>query len=70
MIALAGYVLDKGVDINYTDKYEQTALHIATAFRQKEMAKLLLARGANGAIRDDKGLLPIHYIAQSGQSDL
>lgn len=70
MVALAGFVLDKGLDINYMDKDEQTALHIAAAFRQKEMVRLLLSRGADGNIRDNEGLQPIHYVARSGQFDV
>ena len=39
--------LNEGVDINTTNEYNNTPLHLAALFNYKDIATLLLALGAN-----------------------
>ena len=47
------YLLEIGADIDSRPYLNTTALHFAIQFKRSEMARLLLARGASVAIRDD-----------------
>ncbi|MCL1998173.1 MAG: ankyrin repeat domain-containing protein [Turicibacter sp.] len=68
MVALAKFLIEHGVDVNYRDMHEQTALHFCPS--QKEVFKLLIEMGADVNIADDNGVLPIHLVANRGQHDL
>jgi len=47
------YLLERGVDINATDRHKETALILATGSRCKEVVRLLLERGADvNAVND------------------
>ncbi|HWC75371.1 MAG TPA: ankyrin repeat domain-containing protein [Gemmatimonadales bacterium] len=43
-----------------------TALHVAAAAYEREMARTLLARGADVAARNRRGAQPLHYAADGG----
>ena len=47
--------LDKGVDVNKKDKAEMTPLHPAAANDHKELAELLIEKGANVNAKDGIG---------------
>lgn len=58
-------ILDEGLDVNALDEAARETLLHAAAWRDRvEIAKLLLARGANPNIRDKDGKRPADY-AQS-----
>ena len=52
---VARELLDRGIDVNQRYPGEQTALMWAAGFNHRETAELLLARGADPALRDDRG---------------
>jgi ankyrin repeat protein len=64
---VAVYLLDSGADVNARNKDGYTALHFVTS---KEMAELLIARGADVNIPDNYGLIPIHNAVLEGYHDI
>ena len=54
-IAVVSYLLDHGAHVDETDNRGQTALMIAAERGHAAIAKLLLARGANPAIKNQDG---------------
>lgn len=64
----AGLLLDRGLDVNRSDKNGGTALHEAVAEKQYEMIELLLDRGADPGARDAGGNTPLHTAALAGYS--
>ncbi|MHC4741125.1 MAG: ankyrin repeat domain-containing protein [Planctomycetota bacterium] len=64
-----------GSDINGEDEDGATALHLAAKQGRKELAELLIARGADvdagcGKQNKDPGMTPLHFALQAGQKDL
>lgn len=60
------YLIDIGcVNVNVTNKYNQTPLHIACKYNQVGNVKILLKNNANMFIIDKYGKYPIHYITDS-----
>jgi ankyrin repeat protein len=49
-------LLDAGVDVNRTYKNDLTALMWAAGYDRTETVQLLLARGANPALKDNRGM--------------
>jgi ankyrin repeat protein len=64
--------LDSGADINAVSKngFSATPLQGAAAFKQIDLARLLIARGANVNCRGEGGGSPLHEAAGSGQIEL
>ncbi|WP_307384481.1 ankyrin repeat domain-containing protein [Chitinophaga terrae (ex Kim and Jung 2007)] len=69
-IAEANRLLKQGVDINMTNKYGYSALHIASTAMLNEMAVLLIESGANPNIQDKHGRTILHYAALNNQLDI
>ena len=65
-------LLDSGADINAVSKngFSATPLQGAAAFKAMELARLLIARGANVNCRGEEGVSPLHEAAGSGQIEL
>jgi len=57
-------LLAQGVDINSTNKANQTALMLAAAFKQTEIVKFLLTAGANVNCHDELGLTAADWAQQ------
>jgi pectate lyase len=59
-----------GVDVNgREDSFFKTALHRAAMNGHKNVAEVLLAKGANVDARDSYVSSPLHYAAQNGHTD-
>ena len=58
-------VLDEKVfDVDTTDEYGLTALHMASFDGNLEIAKVLIERGASVNFKDEKGTTPLHVALQ------
>ena len=55
--------LDRGEDIEKSDRHGKTALHIAVMVEKPEVVRYLLERGANVNCQDDEGRTPLHIAA-------
>ncbi len=64
--------LDQGWDVSMTFPflYDSEPLHIAAHHGRRQLAELLLCRGANPNARDAAGKTPLHYAALYGHADL
>lgn len=62
----ARLLLDAGAKIDYATEEEGSALVVATAGGHKELAMLLLERGANPNVHDGWGVTPLHYAVHEG----
>ena len=60
-------LLAQGVDINSTNKANQTALMLAAAFKQTEIVKFLLTAGANLNCHDELGLTAADWAQQQAE---
>ena len=60
-------LLAQGVDINSTNKANQTALMLAAAFKQTEIVKFLLTAGANVNCHDELGLTAADWAQQQAE---
>ena len=56
--------------INARTELGSTPLHIAATSSNPEIAKLLVARGANVNARDNNGTTPLHIAAYTGRKEL
>ena len=63
-------LLEKGARVDEReDSFFKTALHRAAMAGQRNIAELLLTKGANANARDSSVSAPLHYAAQNGHSD-
>lgn len=64
---LANLFIDEyNADLNVRNNSGATALSFAAMFGQEEMARLLLAKGADASIADQNGYTPAKYAAMKG----
>ncbi len=60
-----------GTDVNaHGGKYDGTPLHEAAAQGHKEVAELLIAKGADVNVKDDDGSTPLHKAAGLGRKEI
>ena len=55
---LVKYLISKGIDLNYTNDFGNTAMHFAISYKNFEIADLLKKSGAREDIENYKGLIP------------
>jgi ankyrin repeat protein len=68
---LASHLIERGLDINATNKVGATALHYAVRSANLRMVNFLVERGAKIGVRDAKGSTPAEVAqAMSGQEGL
>jgi ankyrin repeat protein len=59
-------LLDAGLDVNATYEHELTLLMWAAGQGHRDVARLLLARGARPEMRDDRGLTAAEIARMAG----
>ena len=64
--ATVPFLIDKGVDPNIRNDYEETPLHKAVARGHTQIVQFLLERGADPAIADSDGESALHLAAKNG----
>jgi ankyrin repeat protein len=64
------FILDEGYQINEIDNDNRTLLHIAAREGHKEVALLLIDRGADMSAKACKMLTPLHEAAANGYEGL
>ncbi|MCX5645766.1 MAG: ankyrin repeat domain-containing protein [Phycisphaerae bacterium] len=72
---LAELIIDEGIDVNARGEDGSTALHVASGWGRIDIAKLLLAKGADVNARtvsqwSDNGSTPLHWAARCGRCDI
>jgi ankyrin repeat protein len=66
--AVVEQLLDAGVDVNAAYHNHLTALMWAAGYDQTQTVSLLLARGANRDLRDDRGMTARDIAEQTGST--
>jgi ankyrin repeat protein len=68
-LEIVKFLLDSGADINAISKngFSATPLQGAAAFQKIDLARLLIARGANVNCRGQEGVTPLHEVAGNGE---
>jgi ankyrin repeat protein len=70
-IALTEYILETGVDVNFTHRRSRfTPLMGAVCYGRKEIAKMLLAKGANKELLDSKGLSALDFAKKTHKKSM
>jgi ankyrin repeat protein len=62
-----------GADVNAEDPFKglrRTPLHRAAYYGHKEIVVLLIAKGANLNVKDDRGRTPLHWAAYHGRKEI
>jgi ankyrin repeat protein len=61
------YLLDRGADINFQNKYNRTPLFMAVFYGHVEYVRMLLKRGAKTNTHDTTfGNTPLHWAVRKG----
>ena len=63
-------LISSGEDLNQLDSYGYSALHVASANEQIDIAILLIESGIDVNIQDKKGQTILHYVALRNQLQL
>lgn len=64
-------MISQGVNINTTDQFGYTGLHLAVTFNEPEVVSVLLKKGANYTIKDRKLLkTPLEMAEEKNNSEL
>ena len=66
---LAELFILNGVDINYTNNYGETALHLACNNNRKEIIKILLSNGIDINHTTNKGYTALFYACKNTQPE-
>jgi hypothetical protein len=70
-IEIVKLLLDKGADVNLTDKYGNTPLHLAASDGHIEIVKLLLEKGSDvNSKRRNDGTTPLYWAALNGHIEI
>lgn len=69
-VAFGLYVADSVKTLNTKNADWQTVLHVAAECCSPKLVRLLISRGADGAISDIWGNTPLHIAARFGRADV
>lgn len=64
-VALANLLLEKGADVNVSDVYGISPLHLAAELDNEKIIYLLIKKGASPHALDADGCAPMHYAAMA-----
>lgn len=67
---VAEYLISKGANVNSTDEYGDTPLHIASYFGNLSIVRMLARNGASIHSRNKSGWTPLHNAAQEGHYEV
>ena len=67
-IELVKYFLNKNYDINQINKNGQTALHLACELGYENIMNLLIEKGADINIKDNKGRKPLDIFSKPSKN--
>ena len=67
---VAAYLIDHGANVDYTSDLYCSPLNYAARYGQSEMAKMLIARGADAGRIDRAGRKALHYASRFGHEDI
>lgn len=62
--------ISEGADVNYTNLYGETALHIAAINGYNDLAKLLLSKSPRVQQKDEVGLTPLDWADRMSKEDV
>lgn len=65
MFKKAEELLSQDIDVNFTEDYGYTPLHIAVENENIDMAKLLINKGADVNAKDGRGDTPLHIAVKN-----
>ncbi len=68
-LAILNKLIEKGADLNFQDKNGYSALHFVAQNKEKEIAEVLLEKGANPNLRDLYGNPPIWTAIMNAKGD-
>ncbi|KAI8650410.1 hypothetical protein NCS57_01374600 [Fusarium keratoplasticum] len=64
-LVVAKRLIKNGADINATNHYGQTALHLAVSGNDREMTRTILDKGGDPNVQDYDGRTPLHRAAET-----
>jgi ankyrin repeat protein len=67
--AIARLLIEKGADVNATNKNGQTPLHVGAAWGRADLVRLLIDRGAEFTSRDATGRTALEWAAHNGHKE-
>jgi ankyrin repeat protein len=63
-VGIVQLFLERGIDVNATDRHQNTSLHSASSLGRLEIARVLLDRGAKPGPENDRAQTPLHLVSQ------
>ncbi|BAG40607.1 ankyrin repeat-containing protein 06_04 [Orientia tsutsugamushi str. Ikeda] len=69
-IELLQHLIDHGIDVNTTNHWDNTALHVASYHGNIAMVNLLLDNNANPNLQDANLHTPLHFAISNGHIDI
>jgi ankyrin repeat protein len=63
-VGVVQLLLERGIDVNATDRHQNTSLHSASSLGRLEIAQVLLDRGAKPDPENDRAQTPLHLVSQ------
>ena len=68
---IARYLIEQNADINLKDKDNDSPLHYTGIFGNREIAELLLAKGATSLIEgNNRQMTPLHFACERGHAEV
>ncbi|KAN0142132.1 Ankyrin repeat-containing domain protein [Lactarius tabidus] len=63
-VGIVQLLLERGIDVNATDRHQNTSLHSASSLGKHEIARVLLDHGAKASLENDRAKTPLHIVSQ------